>query len=55
MGQSGRIVPEDGTLISERGEAPSKDLEEEFSTEKYRFVSELAQRSKVCETERKVL
>ena len=39
---------EDGTLISEeRGEAPSKDLEEEFSTEKYRFVSELHSAPKV--------
>ena len=39
---------EDGTLISEeRGEAPSKDLEEEFSTENYRFVSELHSAPKV--------
>ncbi len=39
---------EDGTLISEEsGEAPSKDLEEEFSTEKYRFVSELHSAPKV--------
>lgn len=43
---------EDGTLISEeKKEAHSKDLKEEFITEKYRFVSELHSAPRVYDRE----
>lgn len=43
---------EDGTLISEeKKEAHSKDLKEEFVTEKYRFVSELHSAPRVYDRE----